>query len=669
MKTPIFAALLAAAAHPCAQEQAQTVVVTGNPLRIGDVATPSNVLSGDALVLRRGGSLGETLDGLPGVSTSYFGPNANRPIIRGQDGDRIRVLSNAGASLDASALSFDHAVPIDPLVVERIEVLRGPAALMYGGSAVGGVVNAIDNRIPKSSIDRLLGAAELRWGGGANERAASALVETGDGGFALHADAFARATDDLKVPAFDRALADGTTERRTRVANSGSRAKGGAVGSSLIWGQGYLGAAVDFYRNDYGIVAEDEVTVSMRRDKLSLAGEWRDPQALLHTWRGQAAATDYQHQEIEGNGAVGTTFKTKGADARVEAVHRAFAVGAGRMEGSVGVHMESSSFSALGEEAFVPSTRTRQGAVFLLERWTWGESGHLSAGMRAEQVQVSSDGDASGSEPRFGAARQRHFSPSSASVGAAFNLSPQWQLTSNWSFTERAPTSYELFANGVHAATSAFERGDPQQRLERGSNLDLALAWRDGHQRFKLGVFQSRFSNYVGLAASGEPDLVDDAGDRFPVLAFKGVQARLQGFEVEGNWLGKVGAVAVEIDGKLDMVRGSSQDTHQALPRLAPLRGAMGVKLGQGPWTARLEVQHARAQQRVPDGDTTTPAWTLWHLTGSYAMNVSQRDLLLFMKLNNLGDRLAYSASTISTVRYLSPMPGRGLTAGLRLAF
>ncbi|MDP1791898.1 MAG: TonB-dependent receptor plug domain-containing protein, partial [Methylibium sp.] len=168
------------------------VVVTGNPLDSDGIATPYSVLAGPGLVLKRGSSLGETLSGLPGVSSSYFGPNANRPVIRGQDGDRIRVLNNAGATLDASALSFDHAVPIDPLVVERLEVLRGPAALLYGGSAVGGVVNAIDNRIPKAAIDGVGGALELRGGGAARERSAGALVEAGGNGLAIHADVFAR---------------------------------------------------------------------------------------------------------------------------------------------------------------------------------------------------------------------------------------------------------------------------------------------------------------------------------------------------------------------------------------------------------------------------------------------------------------------------------------------
>lgn len=671
MKTPFWAALMAVTAPAWAQSTAtQNVIVTGNPLGSGEVATPSSVLAGPALVLRRGGSLGDTLDGLPGVSASYFGPNANRPVIRGQDGDRIRVLSNAGASLDASSLSFDHAVPIDPLAVERIEVLRGPAALLYGGSALGGVVNAIDNRIPKAALQGLSGAAEARLGGAAGERAVSALVEIGGQGFALHADGFSRETDDLRVPDFDRPMADGSTERRSRIANSASRAHGGALGASLVWDRGYLGASVDSYRNHYGIVAEDDITIRMQRDKLALAGEWRMPGGFITTVRGQTSSARYQHLEIEGDGAVGTTFKNRGSDGRLEAVHRAVAVGQGQLEGSAGLQFDSSRFSALGEEAFVPSTTTRQAAAFALERWRWGDGNHVSAGLRAEQVRVRSEGDAADAEaPRFGAAQERQYAPNSAALGAVLKLSPPWQLSANWAYTERAPTSYELYADGVHAATSAYERGDTQQRLERGRNLDLALGWKDGANHLKLGVYQSRFANYIALGATGEPDVVDDQGNRFPVFAFRGVRARLQGLEMEGNWRLKAGVHTVDLDAKLDTVRGSNLDTGEPLPRLAPRRLTLGATLSRGALTARAEVQHASAQDRVPTGDTATPGWTMVNLSASWALALGRRDALLFVRLTNLGNRLAYSASSVDTVRGLAPLPGRGLTAGVRLAF
>lgn len=668
MKHSFLAALMATSAAAWAQQAPQTVVITANPLGSSDVAAPATVLSGDGLVLRRGSSLGETLDGLPGVASSYFGPNANRPVIRGQDGDRIRVLSNAGASLDASSLSFDHAVATDPLIVERIEVLRGPAALLYGGSAVGGVVNAIDNRIPKAPLAAISGAVEARFGGAARERAASALIEGGGRGFALHADAFGRSTDDLRVPDFDRPLADGTTARRARVANSASRAEGGALGASLVSDHGYLGASVDTYRNDYGIVAEDDITIRMRRDKLALAGELRSPDGFITALRAQAAATDYQHQEIDGGGAVGTTFETRGGDARVEAVHRALALGAGRIDGTLGLQFESSRFAALGAEAFVPTTHTRHAAAFLLERWSW-RGGHLSVGARAEQVRVRSDGDAQGSPPQFGPAQQRRFSPRSTALSAVIKLTPQWQASSSWAATERAPTSYELYAHGVHAATGAYERADPQQAKERGRNVDLALAWRDGADRFKLSVFDSRYANYIALTATGEPDFVDAAGNNFPVFAYRGVRARLHGLEAEGSWRVMAGALSVDLDARLDLVRGTNQDSGEPLPRLAPRRATFGVSLLQGGWTTRLEAQHASAQDRVPSTDVATPGWTLVNLSVSHALNLGAIRALLFAKLQNVGDTLAYSATTIGTVRPLAPLPGRGFTAGVRLDF
>jgi iron complex outermembrane recepter protein len=672
-KMLLMAALPAAVAAAWAQPVSQTVVVTGNPLRVEDATSPTSVLAGNALVLRRGSSLGETLNSLPGVSSTYFGPNASRPVIRGQDGDRIRMLSNAGASLDASSLSFDHAVPIDPLLVDRIEVLRGPAALMYGGSAIGGVVNAIDNRIPQHRLDGMAGAAEIRMGGAANERAATAWLERGfsgaGGNMVLHADAFGRRTSNLRVPAFDRPLDDGSTERRTSVVNSASEASGGALGASWLSDQVSVGLSVDSYRNDYGVVAEEDVTIRMRRDKVAWSGEFRNPGGWIRVWRAQAAGTDYQHQEVEGDGAVGTTFKTRGGDARLEAVHQRFSLGSGHFEGTVGLQHESVNFSALGEEAFVPSTRTRQNAVFLVERWTLGEKGHLSAGLRQEQLRVRSAGDADVAVLQFGPALERRFSPKSASLGGALNVAPGWQLSSGLSYTERAPTSYELYANGVHAATGAYERGNTQQAIERGRHLELALAWHSGANAVKVQVFDARFSNYIVLEATGEPDFVSDEGDAFPILAFRGSRARLRGLEIEGQWRLISGPRNLDLDAKLDLVRGTQLSSGEPLPRLAPMRIQAGLNWFDGPWTARLELQHAARQSRVPSTDSATAGWTMVNVSASRSFKWGGSEVLAYLKATNLGNTLAYSAGTLSSVRGLTPLPGRAVLAGLRVAF
>lgn len=645
------------------------VVVTGNPLDSDGITTPNSVLAGPGLVLRRGSSLGETLSGLPGVSSSYFGPNANRPVIRGQDGDRIRVLNNAGATLDASALSFDHAVPIDPLAVERLEVLRGPAALLYGGSAVGGVVNAIDNRIPKAAIDGVGGALELRGGGAARERSAGTLVEAGGNGLAIHADAFDRKTDDLRVPDFDRPVDGGGTERRDRIVNSASDAKGGALGASMQWDHGYLGASVDTYRNDYGIVAEEDVLIRMRRDKLALAGEWRDLGGPIRSVRARLQATDYQHQEVEGTGEVGTTFKNKGSDGRLEFEHAPL----GDLKGVFGLQAEHAKFEALGEEAFVPSTTSEQLALFAHEELKLQGASRLSFGARVERHRIESEGDAGAADPKFGDPQSRRYTAGSAAIGGVWDLAPAfgsgWQLNGNLAYTERAPTNYELFANGVHIATAAFERGDAELGKEKGSNLDVALEWKSGHDRLRAGAFVSNFSNYIALLRTGEPDFVSDEGEAFPVYAFQGVKARLSGFELEGAWRVLEGARTVDLEAQLDAVRATNRSTGEPLPRIAPLRVKLGAAYGLEGWTLRGEVVRAQKQGRVPDDDEPTAGYTLINLALSKRLAWDGNDALFFVKLDNLTDRLAYNAGSVVTVRDLAPLPGRSLSAGLRVAF
>jgi iron complex outermembrane receptor protein len=580
------------------------------------------------------------------------------------------MLSNAGASLDASALSFDHAVPIDPLVVERIEVLRGPAALLYGGSAVGGVVNAIDNRIPRERAGAAVsGAAELRLGGAAGERGASALVEGGGDGFAWHADAFGRDTDDLHVPAFDRPVDGGGTERRDRVVNSASHAKGGAAGGSMVWGHGYLGASVDTYRNDYGVVAEEDVTLQMKRDKLALAGEARNLGGPFKLVRGQLQHTDYRHAEVEGTGEIGTTFKNKGTDGRLEAEHVSLALAGGTLRGVLGAQLESMRFSALGEEAFVPTTRTGQAALFAFEELAL-ERLSLTAGARVERARVTSDGDApEATEPRFGAPQTRRFTTGSMALGAAWKLSPQWQLLGNVARTERAPTYYELFANGVHVATAAYERGDAALGKERGTNVDVALQWKEGAHHAKLSAWASRFANYVALLRTGEPDFVNDEGEAFPVYAFVGVPARLHGLEAEGQWRLIDTAHQLDVDGRFDLVRAENRNTGEPLPRIAPARLTLGATYTLAGWSARAEVQRVARQTRVAADDVPTDGYTLVNLSASYRLRWAAADALLFARIDNAGNTLAYNASTIGSVRPLAPLPGRRLMAGLRVAF
>ncbi len=665
-----------APANPAALEK---VIVTGNPLGSSEIASPVSVLAGDALVIKRASTLGETLNGMPGVSSTSFGPNAARPVIRGLDGDRVRILSNAGASLDASSLSYDHAVPIDPLIVERLEVLRGPGALLYGGSAVGGVVNALDNRIPKERLNGMSGVAELRFGGAERERGGAALVEAGNGQFAAHVDVFGRNTSDLAVPRYVPVEDGIALPSTTRVRNSASSTRGGAAGASVFFGPSRVGVSLDTYDSTYGTVVEPDVVIKMKRDHFALSSEFKGLTGPFSAVRLQFNNTRYQHQEVNGQGEVGTTFKTSGNELRAEAEHVAW----GSLRGVWGMQLEDVAFSALGDEAFVPTTRTQKQGIFALEELSWA-GGLLSAGLRTERAQVDSEGDADPSQPKFGDALQRKFSLRSASLANVAKLNALWTLTGTLSHSQRAPTSFELYANGVHAATGTFERGDVGLSAERSNNLDVALRWKSGADHLSLGMFAAQFSNFISLEASGatvqEPD-GQGGFNNFPEYLFKPVRARLNGVEVEGQKRlltrgpseasrGSNGAFTLDLSGKLDYTRAVNLDTSEPLPRVAPLRISLALEAASGPWAARAEVNHSSRQSRVPSTDVPTAGYALVNFSVTRRFTVlGQSDALWFFKLNNAGNTLAYSAGAIPSVRDLSPLAGRSFKTGVRLVF
>jgi iron complex outermembrane receptor protein len=666
-------AALAATAPAAALAQSapatQTVVVTGNPLRNEIGSTPASVLGGDALTRARSGTLGDTLSGLPGVAASGFGPQSSRPVIRGLDGDRIRLLDNGATTVDASSLSFDHAATIDPLVVERFEVLRGPAALLYGGSATGGVVNAIDNRIPRAALGDLTGRAELRFGAAARERAGAAVLEGGAGGFNWHADVAGRDSDDLRVPRFSPP--DGAP-RRSRVVNSAGENRAGALGASWADAQGYIGASIDGYRNDYGITVEPDVTIDMKRDRFQLAGE-RRLGGPIERIEFQAGATRYEHQEIEGSGEVGTTFDSRGRELRLQAQHAPWSLAGGAVRGVFGAQFESLDFSALGEEAFVPNTSTRSSALFVLEEWQTPALS-LNAGVRAERVRVKSDGDApDAAEPRFGDASQRRFSPVSVALGATLPLSKVLSLTAQVGRTERAPTYYELYANGVHVATGAFELGDASLGVERSVHAEVGAAWAQGSTHLKANLFATRFSRYIALDATGNTfEEINEDGEleSLPEYAFRAVRARLVGLELEGKQRVLEGAWTLDLLGGLDLVRGSNLDTDQPLPRLPPLRLRLGAEAAHGAWTFGVRLRHLARQSRVPATDVSTPGATLLDLSAGWTQRWGGGvEALWFARLDNVTDELAYNAAALRSARELSPLPGRAATLGLRVAW
>jgi len=664
--TPLATALLVASPAFAIELEQQTI--TANPLGSDQLASPSTVLTGDDLTLQQKGSLGETLNKQPGVSSSYFGPGASRPIIRGLDGDRIRLLRNGVGALDASSLSYDHAVPLDPVNVDRIEIVRGPAALLYGGSAIGGVVNTFDNRIPIEAIEGIHGAGELRYGGADTTRSSAGKLEAGNGTFALHLDANAREFNDLKIPGYartadERARDPDGGDKKHRLGNSDGRQDGGAIGGSYTWDDGYAGLSYSNYDANYGSPAEQDVRIRMKQDHYAFASEIRNLSGPFSSVKLDAGYTEYKHMEIE-DGEVGTTFKNKGYEARVEARHQPI----GPLNGVIGAQVSRSEFSALGEEAFVPQTDTDTGALFILEELQATERLKLSLGGRLEHTTV--DPDAQGKERFANADSSSSFTAGSLSTGAVYTLTPVWSLAATLGYTERAPTFYELYANGAHVATGTYELGNADLSKEKAVSSDLALRFDNGTHKGSFGVFYSRFSNYIGLLGTGRTlnDDGEEDSDGIPEYTYSGVKARFVGFEAQDRWkLGEsqYGKFALELSG--DYTRATYLDTGEALPRIAPLRLNSGLVWELDKWQARIDVEHAASQGRVPDNESGTDGYTTLGASAGYKFNVGESQWLAFVNGENLTNQTVRYASSI--LRDIAPAQGRSIEVGLRTTF
>lgn len=674
-----LAALGATAHAESPHSQADRVIVTGNPLRSEsfELAPAISVLSGRELGLKREGTLGETVAGLPGVSSSYFGPNASRPIIRGLDGDRVRLLEDGIGATDASSLSYDHATTVEPLLIDRVEVMRGPAALMYGGNAIGGVVNSIDHRIPTESPQGISGRAEVRLGGAAEEAGGAAMVDVGNDSFALHVDAFSRDTNNLKIPGAavsdrlraqvdvgEAEVSDALLEANGTLPNSAAVTNGGAVGASWLGEQGYLGISWGHYHTLYGTVAEPEVTIDMKSDRFDIAGELRQPMPGIGNIKGKLRSTDYEHTELDA-GAPATVFSNKGWEARFDATHDKL----GGLTGAFGLQASNNDFSALGDEAFVPSTNTTSIAGFVFEEAVLGPL-RLSAGGRFENNEVSSEGG-----DRWGAADTRSFNLLSGALGAVWTLAPGWALAANLAHSDRAPTFYELFADGPHAATGAYEVGNRDFDNEDSNAVDLFLRYKASGLSASVGGFYTRFGNYIGLLPSGQLRGADGAynpdpavDEVLPEYVYTQVPAEFTGLEAEANVLLSEGAAGrFDLALRADMVRAKRTDTGEWLPRIAPGRVGATLDWERGIWGAQLQWQYVAEQTRTAPNELPTDAYNLIHAAVSARIKTDRVTWDAWLKGNNLTN--AEARNHASFLKDVSPMAGRGVLAGLRASF
>lgn len=649
-----------------------SISVSSQSAKASDPIPGELVLDGPQLFVRQQATtLGGLLDGLPGVTGSWYGPNSNRPVVRGLDGNRVGIFANDLPSMDASSVSFDHNTPINPLGLERVSLLRGPEALLYDGGAVGGVIKAQSAAIPMLPVDGVVGRMQLQGDTGYDQRQGAVAVDAGNGRFAVHADGFREQAGDYLAPGGY----SGPSRVDGRIGNSGNRQYGGAIGFSLTGNDTMVGVAVNQAWDNYGVIVDPATRIDMRSKHYTLKGRHIFGEAGVHQIRVELGHGNYQHQELS-DGVVATTFRNRGDSARVELMSHVSDI-----DLRYGLQYRDFDFSALGDEPFLPQTQTRQLGLFGLGKWqasTWS----IDLAGRVDRTRVFSNGAADTGIDRFGPAVSRNFTPVSLAISSEYRLNDGWRVTAGLAHNERAPAFDELFANGPHDATGAYEIGSAQLGVERSRTVDVGVRWEQPHSRMGLTGYYSRYRNYIGLLATGlcrDPDgvqVVCGTSDALPEYDYAGIEARFYGLELTAElelYRLEDHRIALELSGEL--VRADNLTTRQPLPRIAPLMFTPALSWSNGLWQGRLEAKLAARQTRVPttDAGSETPGYVLVNLklTRQFSAPLGMNRLAgqWYLAINNLTDRTAFSAGSIDTMRYLAPKPGRSLSGGVQLLF
>jgi iron complex outermembrane receptor protein len=649
-----------------AQEHSLDEIVvqsTGAGKTLTDQAQPVSVLSGAELDMKSQGSLGDTLASEPGITSSSFGPGAGRPVIRGFDGDRIRVLENGVGSQDLSALSPDHAVTIQSSLVDKIEVVRGPAALLYGTSAVGGVVNIFDNRIPEKLPQKPVeGTAEVRGESVNQGRSALMSVTAPIDSFAVHVDGFSSKSDDYHIPGYARtaALRESTPleypEPEGTLTYSDTQTDVVSAGGSYIADKGFFGAAVQDYKTIYGVPnGEPDVSVNAHRRRLDVRTGMHDTGGLVDSGTFKAGIVDYDHTEFEGEEA-GTKFKQNGVDARLDLQHKRY----GDLSGTWGLQFQDNDFKALGEEAFQPPTNSETYSLFLLEEYQLLDDVKLQAGGRYDWNYIDTAGfDDETSDDSI----SRGFDSFSQSGGAVWDVINDYSLALSVAHTERAPSGQELFADGRHVATGVYEIGDADLAMERSLGTDLTVRKSEGEFRGFIGGFYNRFWDYISANPTGA------VVEGLPEYQFENINADFWGFESQVAWhLVDTVSRGISFDLQPDYVWARDRDTHDYVPRIPPLRLKVGANVFDERYVrARAEVQHVFAQDKTAPNETSTDAYTMLTMYVSKEISLESRQVEIFLRGTNLLSDKA--RNHVSFIKDVAPLPGASAMAGIRINF
>ncbi len=667
-----------------------------------DTAYAVNTLSGEKLRERAADTLGETLQEELGIRATTFGPGVGLPVIRGQSGDRVAVLQNGLATLDVSGVSQDHALSLEPLLAQRIEVLRGPAVLLYSGRAIGGTVNVLDNSIPDIVPEKLQGGLELRHGTAADRDAGVFTLDGGAGDFAWHLDGLYRESNNIEIDGYasrETAAAEEAEEHEEEepnthgfIRNTASRARSGTLGASLVRDWGFAGFSVNHLVNKYGIPGsvhaheeeeheeeeeEEEdhnVRIDLEHTRLSLRGAVMDlfsgtGEERTYDLRFSLGYSDYRHDEIEG-GSAATRYENESTELRTELLHQ-------RDEshfGVIGLHLRNSDFSAEGEESFVPRSDIRSWALFLLEDFHW-EKWLLEIGGRWERQETEISPQSDQFPEDICLFKDAEHDLVSFSIAGIRHLG-DGRLRTSLSRSQRAPTVEELFACGPHIATGTYERGDPTLKRETLLDAEIGIEWSRGPYGGTLNLFRRKFDDYIYEAGQGI--WVSEDGEEFadeesceaeehgctPLFLYRQEEASFHGAELElSRTLGRDFRLAL----LSDYVRGEL-DEGGDVPRLPPLRYGLRLEYQRSAWSGHVQLMEVEEQDRPGRNEESTEGHTLLSAALRWQSPESWRGLWsVQLRGSNLLDEEVRNAT--SFIRDSAPEAGRSFELITRLSF
>lgn len=700
--SPRFAAADATDGTARTAQTLDEITVTATPMRTSaeDIAAPVDVLAGEALERSKAATLGQTLSGLPGVQGGDFGAGVSRPIIRGQEGPRVQILSSGLATMDVSTVSADHAVSVEPFLADQIEVLKGPATLLFGSGAIGGAVNVVDGRIATELPDAALsGRAEVRGNSVSDERTGMFRLDGMSGDWVLHVDGLVRNTDDVDIPGVARLEDHDADEPQVHglLPNSSIRTRAAGIGATRFGERGYFGLAGSSYRSNYGIPDgahahgdeddhghdqgdddhdddehgqdESRVRIDLVQNRWDLRGGIYDPLAFLQRVDLRLAYTDYTHTEFEGADR-GTVFDNRGIEGRIEAVQKDIA----GWRGAFGLQFGQSRFDAVGAEAFVPATRTRTLGAFVLQEKTFAPV-KVELGARHDRVKLDPDLE---NEHSFGLVN--------LSADAIWQVSDAIDLRLGLDRSERAPINEELYAAGLHVATRSLEIGDAGLDTERANRAEFGLHAHTARMTFKTAIYQTRFTDFIYLADTGIEE------DGVPVRLWAQQDALFNGAEAEAVFhlfdaaAGRLDlrvfgdTVRARLDGSgsrsvaLAVPHGDHAHHHTVelsnegnIPRLAPARFGASLAWASGGLSASAGAVRHQAQNRVADSEAPSPGYTLVDAHLAYRWDRPAASWEVFLDGTNLGNQEARPHTSL--LRDYAPLPGRAVAFGMRVYF